>query len=300
MDTKKISQAVAAVSPFSPGLTYMTLSAASFCLMTVFVKLAGNTLSTIQIVFFRGAFTLIVTAIFIFREKIYPFGNHKKLLTARGITGTVALFLVYESIKRFPLSEATVIQYLFPIFTALVAAFMISEPLNKKIFAAIIVGLSGAYTVLGFPFLVKETSINLYSVGIAITGSFLTGVAYVLVRQATKVNEHPLVVMFYFPLFTVPICFPLLPSNWVVPSLEEWGFLLLVGVCTQLGQFFLTHGYKELPAAKAAPLSYVQVPFAMIMGTIFFEEVISLNFIIGSVLVLLSIVVVMSNRVEKK
>ena len=300
MDTKKISQAVAVVSPFSPGLTYMTLSAASFCLMTVFVKLAGNTLSTIQIVFFRGAFTLIVTAIFIFREKIYPFGNHKKLLTARGITGTVALLLVYESIKRFPLSEATVIQYLFPIFTALVAAFMISEPLNKKIFAAIIVGLSGAYTVLGFPFLVKETSINLYSVGIAITGSFLTGVAYVLVRQATKVNEHPLVVMFYFPLFTVPICFPLLPSNWVVPSLEEWGFLLLVGVCTQLGQFFLTHGYKELPAAKAAPLSYVQVPFAMIMGTIFFEEVISLNFIIGSVLVLLSIFVIMSNRVEKK
>ena len=300
MDTKKISQAVAAVSPFPPGLTYMILSAASFCLMTVFVKLAGNTLSTIQIVFFRGAFTLIVTAIFIFREKIYPFGNHKKLLTARGITGTVALFLVYESIKRFPLSEATVIQYLFPIFTALVAAFMISEPLNKKIFAAIIVGLSGAYTVLGFPFLVKETSINLYSVGIAITGSFLTGVAYVLVRQATKVNEHPLVVMFYFPLFTVPICFPLLLSNWVVPSLEEWGFLLLVGVCTQLGQFFLTHGYKELPAAKAAPLSYVQVPFAMIMGTIFFEEVISLNFIIGSVLVLLSIFVIMSNRVEKK
>ena len=278
----------------------MTLSAASFCLMTVFVKLAGNTLSTIQIVFFRGAFTLIVTAIFIFREKIYPFGNHKKLLTARGITGTVALFLVYESIKRFPLSEATVIQYLFPIFTALVAAFMISEPLNKKIFAAIIVGLSGAYTVLGFPFLVKETSINLYSVGIAITGSFLTGVAYVLVRQATKVNEHPLVVMFYFPLFTVPICFPLLPSNWVVPSLEEWGFLLLVGVCTQLGQFFLTHGYKELPAAKAAPLSYVQVPFAMIMGSIFFGEVISLNFIIGSMLVLLSIFIVMSNRVEKK
>ena len=300
MDTKKISHAVAAVSPFPPGLTYMTLSAASFCLMTVFVKLAGNTLSTIQIVFFRGAFTLIVTGIFIFREKIYPFGNHKRLLIARGITGTVALFLVYESIKRFPLSEATVLQYLFPIFTALVASLIISEPVNKKIFGAIIVGLSGAYTVLGFPFLIETVHIDLYSVGIAITGSFLTAVAYVLVRQATKVNEHPLVVMFYFPLFTVPICLPLLLTNWINPALEEWGFLLLVGVCTQLGQFFLTHGYKELPAAKAAPLSYVQVPFAMIMGAIFFEEVISLNFIIGSMLVLLSIFVIMSNRVEKK
>ena len=278
----------------------MILSAASFCFMTVFVKLAGSSLSTIQIVFVRGTFTLIATGILIFKEKIYPFGNHKKLLAARGIIGTLALFLVYESIKRFPLSEATVIQYLFPIFTALVAALIISEPLNKNIFGAIILGLFGVYTVLGFPFLITETNINLYSIGIAIAGSFLTGVAYVLVRQATKVNEHPLVVMFYFPLFTVPICLPLLLTNWINPTLEEWGFLLLVGVCTQLGQFFLTHGYKELPAAEAAPLSYVQVPFAMIMGMLFFDEVISLNFIIGSMLVLLSIFVVMSNRVEKK
>ena len=299
MDTKKISSAVAAGSPFSPGLTYMILSAASFCFMTVFVKLAGSSLSTIQIVFVRGTFTLIATGILIFKEKIYPFGNHKKLLAARGIIGTLALFLVYESIKRFPLSEATVIQYLFPIFTALGAALIISEPLNKNIFGAIMVGLFGVYTVLGFPFLVTETNINLYSIGIAIAGSFLTGVAYVLVRQATKVNEHPLVVMFYFPLFTVPMSLPLLLSNWVHPTLGEWGFLLLVGVCTQLGQFFLTHGYKELPAAKAAPLSYVQVPFAMIMGAIIFEEVISLTFIIGSLLVLLSITIVMSKRLEK-
>ena len=294
MNTKRISNAVVAVSPFSPGLTYMILSATSFCFMTVFVKLAGISMSTIQIVFIRGVFTLVATGIFIYREKIYPFGNHKRLLVARGITGTLALFLVYESLKRFPLSEATVIQYLFPIFTALVAALIISEPLNKNIIGAIMVGLFGVYTILGFPFLMTESNINLYNVGIAITGSFLTGVAYVLVRQATKVNEHPLVVMFYFPLFTVPICLPLLLSNWVHPSMKEWGFLLLIGVCTQLGQFFLTHGYKELPAAKAAPMSYVQVPFAMIMGSIFFGEAISLMFIVGSLLVFLSIIIVIS------
>ena len=298
MDTNKITNLVSSASPFSPGLTYMILSAASFCLMTVFVKLAGESLSTVQIVFVRGVITLLFTGLLIFREKINPFGNHKKLLAARGITGTIALFLVYESIKRFPLSEATVIQYLFPIFTALIAALIISEPLSKNIFGAILVGLFGVYTVLGFPFLIDTVEIN--SVIIAITGSFFTGLAYVLVRQSTKVNEHPLVVMFYFPLFTVPFCIPLLLSNWINPSSKEWVFLLLVGICTQLGQFFLTHGYKELPAAKAAPLSYVQVPFAMIMGTIFFEEVISINFIIGSMLVLFSIFLVISNRAEIK
>lgn len=300
MDTNKITNLVSSTSPFSPGLTYMILSAASFCMMTVFVKLAGESLSTVQIVFVRGIITLLFTGLLIFREKINPFGNHKKLLIMRGITGTMALFLVYESIKRFPLSEATVIQYLFPIFTALIASLIISEPLSKNIFGAILVGLFGVYTVLGFPFLINIVEININSVIIAIAGSFFTGLAYVLVRQSTKVNEHPLVVMFYFPLFTVPFCIPVLLSNWINPSSKEWGLLLMVGICTQLGQFFLTHGYKELPAAKAAPLSYVQVPFAMIMGTIFFEEIISLNFIIGSMLVLFSIFLVISNRTEIK
>jgi len=299
MDSKKISHTIASLSPFSPGLTYMILSAGSFCLMTVFVKLAGITLPTIQIVFVRGLFTLLATAVLIYREEVYVFGSHKMLLIMRGVSGTLALFLVYESIKRFPLSEATVIQYLFPIFTALVAPLIISEAINKKVFGAILIGLTGVYTVLDFPFLIKTTNISMYSIGIAITGSFLTSVAYVLVRKATKVNEHPLVVMFYFPLFTVPMCLPFLISNWVHPSPEVWGYLFLVGICTQSGQFFLTHGYKELPAAEAAPLSYVQVPFAMIMGAIFFDEIITINFIIGSTLVLISIFIVMANREEK-
>jgi drug/metabolite transporter (DMT)-like permease len=299
MDSKKISHTIASLSPFSPGLTYMILSATSFCLMTVFVKLAGITLPTIQIVFVRGLFTLLATAVLIYREEVYAFGSHKMLLIMRGVSGTLALFLVYESIKRFPLSEATVIQYLFPIFTALVAPLIISEAINKKVFSAIFIGLIGVYTVLDFPFLIKATNISMYSIGIAITGSFLTSVAYVLVRKATKVNEHPLVVMFYFPLFTVPMCLPFLISNWVHPSPEVWGYLFLVGICTQSGQFFLTHGYKELPAAEAAPLSYVQVPFAMIMGAIFFDEIITINFIIGSTLVLISIFIVMANREEK-
>lgn len=300
MDTKKIITHIATFSPLSPGFTYMALSAVSFCFMSVFVKFAGHSLPTIQIVFVRGVVTLVFTVLLIFREKISPFGNHKKLLIARGITGTIALFLVYESIKRFPLSEATVIQYLFPIFTALIAAFIISEPLNKNIIGAILLGLFGVYAVLGFPFLIGYTEIDLSSVFIAITGSFLTGLAYVLVRQSTKLDEHPLVVMFYFPLFTVPFCFPFLFSYWVKPSLNEWAFLLLVGICTQLGQFFLTHGYKELPAAKAAPLSYIQVPLAMVMGIIFFEEVIDFNFIIGSTFVFTSIFLVMSKKAELK
>ena len=109
------------------GYTYITLSAFFFCLMTVFVKIAAQQLETIQIVFIRGVITLLFTWVMVKRKKVYLWGKNHKILILRGITGTVALFFVYESIQRFPLPEATVIQYLYPIFTVLIASLLLSE-----------------------------------------------------------------------------------------------------------------------------------------------------------------------------
>ena len=283
---------------FHQGVFFMILSAGSFCLMTVFVKLAGNSLPTIQIVFVRGFFTLLVTGFFLFKAKISPLGKNKRLLMARGLAGTIALFLVYESIQRFPLSEATVIQYLYPLFTAMIAAALISETVDRNILIGLFAGFFGVYAILGFPFL-SDSYIDIESLAIAIFGSFLTGLAYVLVRKATSLDEHPLVVMFYFPLFTVPICLPFLFSVWQHPSLLEWCYLFFVGLFTQFGQLFLTYGYKELPATKAAPISYIQVFFATIIGIVIFDEQLTFNFLIGSIMVLFSIILVMSSSTKK-
>ena len=280
------------------GAFFMILSAGSFCMMTVFVKLSGDSLPTIQIVFIRGLFTLLVTGFFLLRAKINPLGKNKRLLTARGLSGTIALFLVYESIQRFPLSEATVIQYLYPLFTAMIAAALISEAVERNILIGLFAGFFGVYAILGFPFL-SDSYLDIESLAIAIFGSFLTGLAYVLVRKATSLNEHPLVVMFYFPLFTVPICLPFLFSFWEHPTLLEWFYLFFVGLFTQFGQLFLTYGYKELPAMKAAPISYIQVFFATIIGIAFFDEQLTFNFLIGSIMVLFSIILVMSNGAKK-
>ena len=93
--------------------------------MTVFVKMASTEMNTMQIVFVRGVFTLILTFIILKRKSINMWGQRKKILIMRGITGSVALFFVYESINRLPLSEATIIQYLYPIFISIFAHFYI-------------------------------------------------------------------------------------------------------------------------------------------------------------------------------
>ena len=73
------------------------------------------------------------------------------------------------------------------------------------------------------------------------------------------------------------------------------GLPIFVGLFTQFGQLFLTYGYKELPAMKAAPISYIQVLFATMIGIVFFDEQLTFNFLTGSIMVLFSIILVMSN-----
>ena len=271
------------------GYTYIIISAFFFCLMTVFVKIAAQQLETIQIVFIRGVITLLFTLVMLKRKKVYLWGKNHKILILRGITGTVALFFVYESIQRFPLPEATVIQYLYPIFTALIASLLLSEHAGNQLYFSIILGFIGIYMILGFPFINSDPSPDTTNLIIAITGALLTGCAYVLVRMASNMKESPYVIMFYFPLFTVPLSFPYAYATWISPSINIWIVLILIGICTQLGQTFLTFGYRLLPASKAATTSFVQVPFSALAGAVIFYENISYNFILGSIIIFFAI-----------
>jgi len=271
------------------GYVYMVSSAFFFCLMTIFVKIAGERLPTIQIVFIRGLITLIFTFLLIRRKKVFLWGNNHKILILRGVFGSVALFFVYEAIQRFPLSEATVIQYLFPIFTALFASILLKEQVGKRIYFSILLGVLGVYTVLNFPFISSNVSFTKLSLFIPIIGAFFTGISYVFVRFASNMNESPYVIMFYFPLITVLLSSPFATIGWVSPSYNIWIVLLLVGFSTQLGQVFLTFGYKALPASRAAPISYIQVPFSALAGALIFHEKISYNFFIGSIIIFIAI-----------
>ena len=282
------------------GYIYMILSAFFFCLMTIFVKLAGQELDTIQIVFFRGILTLIITYYLIKKHNASLWGNNRKLLFLRGIVGSVALFFVYESLQRFSIPEATVIQYLYPIFTAIFGVYILYEKLSINIYIAIFLGLCGVLTIFEFPFIHARQVMNIQDLSIALIGSCLTGASYVLVRKASKIGESPYTIMFYFPLFTVVMSLPFVFSYWVYPSIVCWVYILFIGFFTQLGQLFLTFGYKILPAGKAASASYTQVLFSVVAGIVLFNDSISIYFLIGAFIIFLSLFLIIRDKYDSQ
>ncbi|MDH5675497.1 MAG: DMT family transporter [Myxococcales bacterium] len=269
--------------------TYMIGSAFAFALMTFFVKLAGQRLPSQEIVSARAALTLVFTYAMLRRAGVPSLGHNRKLLLLRGLCGFCALSCVYYAVTVLPLAEATVIQYLHPTFTALLAARVLGERLHRGVVGSLVLGALGVL-VVARPASLFGGGAALPTLGLlaALGGALLTSCAYVVVRKLGQ-RENPLVIVLYFPLVALPASIPTAAAVgplWPTPG--EWLLLLLVGISTQVGQLAVTHGLQRFEAGSAAIYSYTQVLFAVVLGAIFLDEVPSLFTLVGGSLIVLS------------
>jgi drug/metabolite transporter (DMT)-like permease len=262
----------------------MLLSALAFSLMVVGVKQVGDRLPIAEVVLARALVSLALSYGMARRIGVNPWGRQRGLLLLRGLVGSAALFCVYAAVVHLPLAAATVLQYLYPTFTALLAWLLLGERLGLRVLVAMGLGWLGVLLV-AHP--TASAALPATWVLVAVAGALLTAVAYVSVRRLAE-SEHPAVIIFYFPLVAVPMSLPLVLLEPVLPTPGELLWLVAVGVFTQVGQVGLTRALTLLPAARATAISYVQVGFAALWGWWIFGESINLPTAIGAVLILIA------------
>ena len=285
--------------PAQPSLApvlQMLASALAFSLMGVCVKQVGSRIPAAEVVLARAIVSVALSWWLLQRAGVEPWGDRKGLLILRGAIGTAALLCVYAALALLPLASATVLQYLYPTITALLAWLMLGEPIGKRVMLAMALGWSGVLLVAQpASLLTSATGLPPLAVLIALGGALFTSLAYVSVRSLGT-SEHPLVIVFYFPLVALPLSLPLVALHPVMPTPTELLWLIGVGVFTQLGQVYLTRGLTALPAAQATAISYVQVAFAGLWGWLVFGESIDGWTVAGAALVLAATLVSLSRR----
>lgn len=269
------------------GARYMVASAFAFSVMSLLVKLAGQRLPSQEIVLARGVVTLVISFWLLRRARVTVWGNRRGLLTLRGLLGFAALSCFYYSLTTLPIAEATVLQYTNPIFTALLAAWFLRERLTAGVLTSAVIGLAGVVLVARPAFLFGGTPVDLnpVAVTVALAGAVLSAGAYTAVRKLSR-TEHPLVIVFYFPLIAVPATIPFVAPVAVWPRSWEWLVLLGVGVTTQVAQIYLTKGLALEPAGRAMTVGYSQVVFAAGWGMLLFGEFPGVASVAGAGLVL--------------
>ncbi len=253
----------------------MIFSAFGFAVMGMCVKLVGQDgIPVLEIVAARSLVSLILSYASIRQKRLAMFGCRKDLLIARGVVGALTLVCVYYSVTTLPLAEATVLQYLHPTFTAILAVIFLKERLHSSVIVCIILSSIGLVVIAQPAFLFggSQQTFSYFSISIALLGAFGSAVAYVLVRKLTETDD-PAVIIIYFPLIALPFSLLLLGNDFVMPTWEQAGLLILVGVFTQAGQLGLTKAMQTETASKATAFSYLQIIFSAVLGWLVFSEI---------------------------
>lgn len=251
--------------------------------MAVCVKALGGRLPVAEVVLGRSLVSLGLSVWMLQRAGVSPWGRRRGLLMLRGLLGSVALACVFAALTLLPLATATVLQFLYPTLAALAGRFWLRERLGPRLLLAIAVGWLGVVLVCD----PSGSALPPLGLALALAGALLTALAYVSVRELGR-SEHPLVIVFYFPLMALPLCLPFVLAQPVLPQGQEWLLLLGVGVFTQLGQLGLTHGLVRLPLAPATAIGYGQVPCAALLGWLLFREQPAPLTLIGAFLILIA------------
>jgi drug/metabolite transporter (DMT)-like permease len=268
-------------------------SAFFFSVMALLVRVAGRRIPSQEIVLLRGVMTLVFSWAILWRKGVSPWGVDRWRLFMRGVFGTVALSCFYHSICHLPMAEATVIQHTNPVFTALLAAWFLSERLQPAAVVSCLFSLAGVVLIARPAALFGHLTVPLdpYAVAIALGGALGSASAYVTIRQLSR-TDHPDVIVFYFPLVTVPLTLPALATGAVWPTPWEWLVLAGVALTTQAAQVLMTRGLAEQRAASATALGYLQVVFAIAWGMLVFGERPDLLTLAGSLLIITGTLVV--------
>jgi len=211
-------------------------------------------------------------------------GSNRKLLLLRGLFGTTALYFFFLTVQNIPLASAMTIQYLSPIFTTIIAVFLLKESVKVFQWFCYILAFLGVLFIERF-----DPRISLFFLVLGAFSAFCSGVAYNLVRTL-RGREHPLTVVFHFQLIGLIAGFLFTIFNWQTPRGWDWLHLLLIGIFSQLGQIFLTDALQKEKAASVAIVNYTGLTYGLLVGWLVFSEAQTLESLAGMILVVIGVV----------
>lgn len=269
-----------------------------FMIMAAVIKVAVQSVPPGQAVFFRSLFAIPVILLWIWqqgalREALIP--NNLRGHIWRGLFGTTAMGLTFAGLGLLPLPEVTAIGYATPIFTVILAVFMLSERVGLYRMSAVALGLIGVLVVI-WPRLNLDAAALTQGAALGailvLIASILRALVQIHIRTLVK-TEHTAAIVFYFSATATIMSLFSIPFGWVVPDPLTLGLMIGSGLIGGVAQILVTASYRYGAASMLAPFDYSSLIFAGLIGWLVFSEIPTWSMIVGAGLVVAGGAVIM-------
>ncbi len=271
----------------------MLIASFTFAVMGAFAKLASQSMSSLEVVFFRNVAGVILVGIAVIKSPLQQKGGKPFLLFFRGFIGFIALLAFFYNIAHISLGDAMTYSKTSPIFTAIFAWAFLHEKLSFQAWIAVFIGFIGILFItqpseLGFT---KYDLLGIFSgIGAAL--------AYTSVRELKQHYDTraivlsfmltgtlgPLLLFFISPYFHAPELDFLL-GKFIMPQGIVWVYVIAMGIFATISQLLMTKAYGYTKAGIVGAVSYSNILFSIALGLMLGDALPSLFTSIGIALI---------------
>jgi len=239
-------------------------AATSFGFMAAMIKLGSEAgVSVPEMAFYRFAFGLPPLLAWIAWTRDFGAWRTKRPLAhlARGAIGLSTMVLAFGALTYLPLAESATIGFVAPLFSVMLSALILSEPVGRHRWSAVALGFIGVLIVM------RPSGGNLPAEGLALALLAAFGVAAVTItiRQIGRTESTPTTVL-WFTLFSMAVTGALLPFFGQAHDARTWAVLAALGLFGGMGQLFLTSALRFAPVSVVVPFDYTQLLWAVLLG----------------------------------
>ncbi|MBC7676715.1 MAG: DMT family transporter [Rhodoferax sp.] len=197
------------------------------------------------------------------------------LIFLRAVFLILSTYTFVAGIAIMPVADALAIAFVEPFILLILGSFLFGDIIGPRRIAACAVGFGGALMVIQ-PSLAAFGTIALYPLGTAFFFAF-----YMLITRHMSRSMHPVAMQLHTSLAGSAICLPVL---WLlngtgIPSLDAvqpqgiaWLWLFGVGFWAALSHICMTYALKFAPTSTLAPLHYLEIVAAVVLGYLVFSD----------------------------
>ncbi|WP_372574511.1 DMT family transporter [Ruegeria jejuensis] len=206
---------------------------------------------------FLFAFLLIVTVVLAARPKLGKV--HWRLHLGRTSCGWVGITLTFAAVAYIPVTDATAISFLNPVFAMLLAIPLLHEKVGPIRWLAAGIALMGALILL------RPTPASFDPAALlALAAAAMIGLELILIKQLSG-RERPIQVLLVNNSIGLTIATLAVLPVWQMPNGAQWVALASLGGLMACAQFCFVNGMARADASFVAPFSYATLVFVALM-----------------------------------
>lgn len=250
------------------GVILIIIGTLLFSIADAFVKWLAATYSASQIGFIRSTMGMSFVGIFVlFSKRVGDLKTTQlKWHAFRGMMASIMILTSFYALGRIPLLEVIAIAHAAPIFVAVIAPFFLDEHVSRQHWTTIMVGFAGVLIILR-PSPDHFHIAHLYMALGALAYALLIITARKLAKSETIVSLN-----FYIYPITIIATATLSLNNWNTPSYFDWLLFVLLAISATLALACYVVAVKYVEATTIAPLDYVSMLWATMIGYFIWRE----------------------------